>query len=142
MLSSSEDYSTDYWKALAKLDGVTELSARHLAEQFGTRASKVMDLAREQAELAAPLVEGLAPTRAEAAFAIRDEMAVSIEDVLSRRIGLQTHSWKHAIRAAPAVAELLARELGWSEKRKQEALDQYVAKIHEIMAEAGLAREP
>ncbi|MGD0403210.1 MAG: FAD-dependent oxidoreductase [Candidatus Acidiferrales bacterium] len=141
-LSGSEGYSADYWKELAKLDGVTELSARHLAGQFGTRASEVMDLAREQPELAAPLAEGLAPTRAEAAFVIRDEMAMSIEDVLSRRIGLQTHSWKHAVRAAPAVAELLARELGWSEKGKQEALDQYVAKIRELMAEAGLAGEP
>jgi glycerol-3-phosphate dehydrogenase len=141
MLWGSDGYSTDYWKTLAKLGGVTELSARHLAGQFGTRASMVMDLAREQPELAAPLVEALAPTRAEAVFAIRDEMAMSIEDVLSRRIGLQTHSWKHAIRAAPAVAELLARELGWSEKGKREAVDQYVAKIRELMAEAGVAGE-
>jgi glycerol-3-phosphate dehydrogenase len=140
-LSGSDGYSTDYWKALAKLGGVTELSARHLAGQFGTRASKVMDLAKEQPELAAPLEEGLAPTRAEAVFAIRDEMAVSIEDVLSRRIGLQTHSWKHAIRAAPAVAELFARELGWSERGKQEELSQYVAKIRGLMVEAGLTGE-
>jgi glycerol-3-phosphate dehydrogenase len=141
MLSGSDGYSTDYWKTLAKFDGVTELSARHLAGQFGTRASKVMDLAKEQPELAAPLVEGLAPTRAEATFTIRDEMAMSIEDVLSRRIGLQTHSWTHAVRAAPAVAELLASELGWSENTKQEALDQYVAKIRELMANAGLAEK-
>jgi glycerol-3-phosphate dehydrogenase len=141
MLSGSDGYSADYWKALARHDGVTEPAARHLAGQFGTRASKVMDLAKEQPELAAHLVEGLAPTRAEAAFAIRDEMAMSIEDVLSRRIGLQTHSWKHAIRAAPAVAELLARELGWSEKRRQEALDQYVAKMRLLMVNAGLAEK-
>jgi len=137
-LAGSEGYSTEYWEALTKLYGVSELAARHLAGQYGTRASDVMELARKEPELATPLVEGLAPTRAEAAFAIRDEMAVTIEDILSRRIGLQTHSWKHAIRAAPAVADLLARELRWLEKEKQEALDQYLAKMRADMETAGL----
>jgi glycerol-3-phosphate dehydrogenase len=101
-----------------------------------------MDLARENPELAQPLVEGLAPLRAEVTFGIRDEMAVSIEDILSRRIGLQAHSWKNAMRAAPVVAELLARELGWLESRKQEALNQYLEKIRELMEKAGLAGTP
>jgi glycerol-3-phosphate dehydrogenase len=139
MLLGSDGYSMDYWQTLTKLDGVTESTARHLARQFGTRASNVMALAREEPDLAAPLVAGLAPVRAEVVFGIRDEMAVSIEDILSRRIGLQAHSWKHAIRTAPEAAGLLARELGWSEKGKQEALDQYLAKIRELMEKAGLA---
>jgi glycerol-3-phosphate dehydrogenase len=137
-LLGSEGYSADYWKALTQLYAVPESVARRLAGQFGTRASCVMDLAKEEPELATPLAEGLAPTRAEAAFAIRNEMAVSIEDILSRRIGLQTHSWKQAIRAAPAVADLLARDLGWSEKGKQEALSQYFEKIRDLMETAGL----
>jgi glycerol-3-phosphate dehydrogenase len=141
-LVGSEGYSTDYWRALTKLYGVTESTARHLAGKFGTRASDVMDLARENPELAQPLVEGLAPLRAEVTFGIRDEMAVSIEDILSRRIGLQAHSWKNAMRAAPVVAELLARELGWLESRKQEALNQYLEKIRELMEKAGLAGTP
>jgi glycerol-3-phosphate dehydrogenase len=138
-LLGSDGYSPGYWQTLTKLYGITELAARHLAGQYGTRASNVMDLARGEPELAAPLAKGLAPTRAEAAFAIRDEMAVSIEDILSRRVGLQTHSWEHAIKAAPAVADLLARRLGWSEKGKQEALDEYIAKIRDLMEKAGLA---
>jgi glycerol-3-phosphate dehydrogenase len=141
-LVGSDGYSTDYWETLTKLHGMTELTARHLAGQFGTRAPNVMELAREEPELASPIVAGLAPVRAEAVFAIRDEMAVSIEDILSRRIGLQSHSWKHAITAAPVVAGLLARELGWSETEKQEALDEYVAKIRDFMGKAGLARDP
>jgi glycerol-3-phosphate dehydrogenase len=141
-LVGSDGYSTNYWQTLTKRYGVTELTARHLAGQFGTLAPNVMDLASEEPELATPMVAGLAPMRAEAVFAIRDEMAVSIEDILSRRIGLQSHSWKHAIRAAPVIAELLARELGWSETEKQEALDEYVAKIRDFMEKAGLARDP
>jgi hypothetical protein len=46
------------------------------------------------------------------------------------------------MRAAPVVAELLARELGWLESRKQEALNQYLEKIRELMEKAGLAGTP
>jgi glycerol-3-phosphate dehydrogenase len=141
-LLGSEGSSTDYWQALTKIYGVTEPAARHLAEKFGTRASDVMALAKEDPELAEPLVAGLAPLRAEVVFGIRDEMANSIEDILSRRIGLQMHSWKHAISAAPVVAELLARELGWSESREQEALTEYLEKIRLLMEKAGLAGNP
>lgn len=140
VLLGSDGYSTDYWQTLKKHSGVTELTARHLAGQFGTRASYVIDLIKEEPELAAPIVEGLAAIRAEVVFAIREEMAVSIEDVLSRRIGLQTHSWKHAISAAPAVADLLSRELGWSKAGKQKTLDEYIAKIRESIANANLGR--
>ncbi len=138
-LLGSDGYSTNYWQALTKHYGVTEAAARHLAGKFGTRASSVTDLAREDPKLAEPLVSGLAPIRAEVVFGIRGEMAVSIEDILSRRIGLQTHDWKNTMRAAPAVAGLLALELGWPESQKQKALDEYLAKIRDFMERAGLA---
>ena len=57
-----------------------------------------------------------------------NEMAVTIEDVLARRIGLQLFGWRLAIRAAPIVAALLRRELGWSAAEEVAAVDQYVAK--------------
>jgi len=41
-------------------------------------------------------------------------MAVSVEDVLARRLGLQLYDWELAMKAAPIVAELLGAELGWS----------------------------
>jgi glycerol-3-phosphate dehydrogenase len=88
------------------------------------------------------LVEGLAPVRAEVVFAARDEMAISIEDVLARRIGLESYGWREAIRAAPSVADLLAREFGWSEAAKRGALDQYIERVGSLMRKAGLAAGP
>ena len=131
-LRGSDGYSADYWRTLMKLYRLSEYAARHLAGQFGACASHVMYLAREEPGLEEPIVAGLAPIRAEAVAAIRDEMAVSIEDILARRIGLQTHSWIHAINAAPVVADILAGELGWSETAKREALDQYIEKIRDF----------
>jgi glycerol-3-phosphate dehydrogenase len=84
------------------------------------------------------LLEGLPPICAEVVFGARDELAVSIEDVLARRIGLQLYGWRDAIRAAPAVAELLARELGWPETAKQQAITGYLAKIQGLIEKAGI----
>lgn len=137
-LAGSDGYAPNYWQSLVKDFGVTERAARHLAGKFGTRAAKVMQLARDNPGLAAPLVEGLAPVRAEVVFCARDEMAMSIEDILARRIGLQFYGWREAIQTAPVVAGLLARELGWSSTVEHQALDQYVGKIQAWMQKAGL----
>jgi glycerol-3-phosphate dehydrogenase len=61
--------------------------------------------------------------------AVRDEMAVTIEDVLRRRTGIELFSWSAARDAAPAVGETIARELGWPRDETDRAIQQYVARI-------------
>jgi glycerol-3-phosphate dehydrogenase len=141
-LAGTSGYSADYWTRLAAQAQLGEDTARHLGEKFGTRAEEVIALVDESAGLREPLVHGLAPIRAEVAFVARHEMAASIEDVLARRIGVQMHGWNEAIAAAPATADLLANELGWSDTQKQQALADYVAHIHTLLQRAGLATEP
>jgi glycerol-3-phosphate dehydrogenase len=61
--------------------------------------------------------------------------------VLARRIGLQFFSWELAMEAAPVVAQLLARELGWTEQHKQQAIYEYVSKIERSLEAIGLRRD-
>jgi glycerol-3-phosphate dehydrogenase len=138
-LVGSDGYSPDYWQGLVKQWGVSHATAQHLVQKFGTRASHVLEIANGNADLAAPLLDGLAPLCAEVVYGARNEMAASIEDVLARRIGLQLYSWKDAIKAAPAVAELLAREFGWADAATREASACYIEKIRDLMQKAGLA---
>ncbi len=137
-LAGARDYTPEFWRSLAQAAPGGELTAKHLAEKYGTRATEVLALVKENAELGAPIVAGLAPICAEVVFAAREEMAISIEDVLARRIGLQFYGWKESIVAAPVVAKLLALELGWNESAKQQALDDYVARIRDLMTKVGL----
>ena len=137
-LLGSDGYAPDYWQSLAARFALSEPTARHLAEKYGVCARDVMKLAEVEPDLARPLLEGLAPIRAEVVFGSRDELAASIEDVLARRIGLQLYGWRDSIRAAPAVAELLARELGWLEDAKQQAIADYLAKIEGLIEKAGI----
>ncbi len=137
-LLGSARYEPDYWQSLTQRFALTESTARHLAQKYGVTAPEVMKLTEADPGLARPLLESLAPIRAEVVFGAREELAVSIEDVLARRIGLQLYGWRDAIHAAPAVAELLARELGWSEGAKQQAIAEYITKIQGLLERAGI----
>jgi glycerol-3-phosphate dehydrogenase len=139
-LAGGEGYTANYWQSLVKEFAVGEETARHLAAKFGTRARKMLALIRTDATLGAPLVKGLPPICAEVVYCAREEMAMTIEDILARRIGLQLLDWQKAIEAAPRVGELLAREFHWSAEEERKAVLAYTSKIDEFLIALGLAK--
>ena len=128
--------------ALARANGITRETARHLLQKFGTCAGRVLDLTREDASLLTPLVEGAPQIQAEVVYAVREEMAVSLEDVLSRRLGLQYFDWRLAAQAAPAAARILARELGWCADRARTEVGSYTDLIGRYLKTLGLEGVP
>ena len=89
--------------------------AAHLADRYGTLAAEVRALVAARPELGEPLVPGLPYLRAEAVYAVHHEMALSLDDVLTRRTRARLLDRPAAMTAAPAVARLLAAELGWDD---------------------------
>jgi glycerol-3-phosphate dehydrogenase len=82
---------------------------------YGSDAAKIRILAAESPELSKQLHPDLPYIAAEVVWAARQEMARTVEDVLARRtraLFLNAHA---AIAMAPAVARLLAHELGRDE---------------------------
>ena len=94
----------------------------HLAGRFGGEARGVLSLVEERRDLAEPLVDGLPYLRAEAVFAVRYEMACSLEDVLSRRTRALLLDAEATRRSAPSVCRLVGDELGWDDARRAEEL--------------------
>jgi glycerol-3-phosphate dehydrogenase len=139
-LAGSEGYTPDQWQAPASKYGLAEATARHLSQKFGSEALAVVAIAEDNPELKMLLISGAPWIQAEVVYCARHEMAVTIEDVLTRRIGLQFFSWKLAIEAAPLVAQHLARELGWTEQQKQQAIHDYIGKIEHSLEAIGLRR--
>lgn len=138
LLAGSEQYTVDFWKTLVDKYSVPEETAHHLALKFGTRARNVMELARRNPDLARPIVPGYSPVRAEIVYAAREEMAVTLEDALSRRTGLQLLSWKAAREAAPVTAALLAKEFAWDREFERTQVKSYQDKITRMLQLAGL----
>lgn len=79
---------------------------------YGSDAADIAELLRGDPALAAPLHPALAIRPAEVLWHARHEMARTVEDVLARRTRGLVLDARAAVAAAPAVAALLARELG------------------------------
>jgi glycerol-3-phosphate dehydrogenase len=138
LLWGAAGFSSEYWKAVAAEFGVSEGTARHLTGKFGKRAGEVLELTREDTGLRDLLLPTLPYVRAEVVYAVRNEMAQTIEDILARRLGLQMFDWRGAIEAAPVVGEILGRELEWSREQIDSGVKEYVGKIRSYLEELGL----
>ncbi|HUO35397.1 MAG TPA: glycerol-3-phosphate dehydrogenase/oxidase [Candidatus Acidoferrum sp.] len=141
VLFGGEGYTNDHWKKLASDYPISEATARHLASKFGTAAESVLSLSNEDKSLLGQIVKQYPAIRAEVTYAIRQELAATIEDVLARRIGMQFHSWRDAMEAAPAVGSLMAQELNWPSSGTDEAIKMYVGRISYLLKSAGLPEQ-
>ena len=79
---------------------------------YGSDALVLQDLMRAHPPLAARLHPALPYTKAEVIWAVRVEMARSVEDVLARRCRALFLNTRAASDMAPEVARLMAEELG------------------------------
>jgi glycerol-3-phosphate dehydrogenase len=105
---------------LAAAHGLEPETALHFASSYGSRAAEVALLCR--GELACRLAAEYPYLRGEVLYAVRQEMAQRVSDLVARRLPLALLDNRAAREAAPAVLELMAGELGWDKTRCQEEL--------------------
>ncbi|PIE86105.1 MAG: FAD-dependent oxidoreductase [Bacteroidia bacterium] len=88
---------------------------------YGSDIPRIEKLKSENPEYAEKIHENYAYTIAEVIWAIREEMALNLEDVLARRVRLLFLDAQAAIDCAPKVAKAMAKELNhdkqWIEKQ-------------------------
>ena len=94
---------------------------------YGADAPAIEDLQRADPLLAARLHPALPYTGAEVVWAARVEMARGVEDVLARRTRALFLNARAAEAMAPAVAALLAAELGWDAARRDREVAEFAA---------------
>jgi len=94
----------------------TPAPQQHIARLYGTRAPQMLSLAASNADLRQQLSES-GDIAAEVPFAVREEMALTLEDVVMRRTGIgQVGNPGASVLAT--CAQIMANELGWSEERR------------------------
>ena len=96
------------------LAGSDDAATDHLANRYGGEARTILAMTEADPTLAEPLVAGLPYLRAEAVYAVRHEMARSVDDVLSRRTRARLLARDASARAVDDVAGLIAPLLGLS----------------------------
>lgn len=99
--------------------------AEHLITGYGAGAASIGGQATAQPALAERLVADLPVIAAEVQYAVEREMAVTLSDVLTRRLGLTLLAPRATSAAAPAVAEQAGALLGWDAAEQQRQVDAF-----------------
>lgn len=161
VLHGGHGFSPSLYIQLIHQYAVTEPTARHLAQTYGTLARHVLDLGNAAANAIAnatanttanttatanatvaatplrkpvgpTLVEGHPHLECEVTYAATAEMAQTVRDVLSLRTRLAFVDSEAAKRAAPRATQLMADALGWTDEEASEQLTDALAHLAEF----------
>ena len=121
-----------YSVLMNKVDEISEKfsldreSIIHLLNRYGSLIEEVLAPTVSKKELLEKVEPKLPYIKAEILYAVTDEGARSVDDVLSRRTRITFESEDHGVDIALPVAELIAPVLGWSAAQMQRSVDQYL----------------
>lgn len=93
---------------------------------YGSDYEKILALQKQAPEYSQRLHERLDFTVAEVVWAVREEMAVTVEDVLARRLRALFMDARAAIDMTPKVASVMAKELGEDTCWENEQVDEFI----------------
>jgi glycerol-3-phosphate dehydrogenase len=104
----------------------TQKSISAVLQVYGTEEDKILKLIQTDSSLADLIHPHYPYTKAQVVYAIQEEMAMTIEDVLARRIRLLFLDAQAAIDAAPVVASLLTAYLEKSSLWETEQIKDFI----------------
>ena len=99
--------------------------AYHLVAAYGTEWRDVWAIVQNDNALVARVAPELPYIAAEIHWAVEQEMALTLADILVRRLHVAFETHDHGISAAPAVARVAAPLLGWTGERIDAELARY-----------------
>ncbi|MEO8413699.1 MAG: glycerol-3-phosphate dehydrogenase/oxidase [Ginsengibacter sp.] len=103
----------------------THLRTGDSLDIYGSDREEIRLLIKESPELQEKIIDSFPNIQAEVIWAVRREMARTVEDILARRTRLLFLDAKAAVRAAPIVADLVMNELGYREEWKDKQLESF-----------------
>ena len=108
---------------------VDEATGRHLADTYGTRGMEVARRVAQEPALGARIVPDGNDVLAQVDFAVDEEMATTLCDVLMRRTQIFLKDRDQGLGCCDTVARRMAKKLGWDEARTTQELASYEAEV-------------
>ena len=116
-----------------KIHGFTDTPHGGHWKLYGSDATGIKAIAKENTEWDEKLHPDFPNIAAEVIWAVRNEMAVKVEDVLSRRIRILILDAQAALDSAPKVAKLMASELQKNEDWISQELSDFQNTVEKYM---------
>ena len=109
--------------------GITSTQAHHLAHLYGRRAEEVLTLTLQNPEWKQPIHPDRPELSAQVIFAVKNEKALHLDDVMFRRleIGYSLQRWGES---AEKVSRLMALTLIWDESTRLRELENYRVQLY------------
>jgi len=98
------------------------------------RAREIARIQRENGGLSEPLVSNLPYTGAHLVYGVSKEMALSLSDLLIRRIHLAFETRDHGVSVAARAADIVAPLLGWDEPTKSARVREFRQDVERMFA--------
>ncbi|MEO8285089.1 MAG: glycerol-3-phosphate dehydrogenase/oxidase [Chloroflexota bacterium] len=92
---------------------------------YGTELFAILDIMATDAAMRRRIVPDLPYVMAEVVYACRREMVANLDDVLERRVHISFEDRDRGTTVAPAVAEVMAVELGWDAAEVVRQVERY-----------------
>ena len=114
---------------LARRSGLHVARIDHLLGRYGGLVDDLLELITSRRSLGVPLEGAEDYLAAEVVYAVTHEGARHLDDVLTRRTRISIETFDRGVSAAPAVARLMAEELGWDAARTADEVDHYLRRV-------------
>jgi glycerol-3-phosphate dehydrogenase len=105
--------------------GLPRRTAEHLIRSYGRTHMDVLALSRKDQSLLEPLGAGCPVIKAEVIYAVEEEMALTLEDFMSRRTDLMHFGADQGLSVAKRAAKFIGRLLGWNAGRRRGEIERY-----------------
>ena len=108
-----------------QLEAMPEDDAAGRLKIYGKNAYEILEMKNGNPLLGSPINDSLPYTKAEIIWICRNEMPVMLEDLLSRRTRALILDAKASLEIAPAVASIMAGELGFDDRWIKDQVEKY-----------------
>jgi glycerol-3-phosphate dehydrogenase len=114
---------------LAHDSGLHDERITHLLNRYGSLIHELLELVADDPDLGLPLEGAPDYLRVEVVYAATHEGARHLDDVLTRRTRISFEEFDRGVAAAPVVAELMGRVLGWDESQRANEVEHYLKRV-------------
>lgn len=127
--------------AIAAWSGVPEATVITMIGRYGDLVEDVLAPVAERPELAAPVPGAPMHVMAELLYAVTDEGALHLDDLLARRTRISVDTPHRGTESARAAAQLVAPTLGWSAADIDREVEIYLQRVEQEIASQAVVEE-
>jgi len=110
--------------------GLSPTTVEHLINSYGRNHLEILALGLGDRKLLEPLGPGCRVIKAQVIYGVEDEMALTLEDFMSRRTDLLHFNGGRGLEVT--AANLMGKALGWSRARKRAEISKYRKSVQEM----------